>query len=292
MIKTVIAIYPGRFQPFGKHHADAFKWLQSKFGKTNTYIATSNVIDLPKSPFSFKDKSDIIKHYGLADRLVQVKNPYKSEEILGKFDPNTTAVVFMVGDKDMQDDPRFAMKPKKDGSASYFQAYEKNKGNLQGFDKHGYLIVAPHVSINVPGYGEMSGTTLRKALGAKIPRSQKINVFKSVFGWYDQQTADMIFDKLESIQESKLSISEVMKKKNMSKSTTENTKLFSKNWWANTLNLNEKYADEYPKGKYIQLSKQKAMQYADEIIDMIISTYASKGGNFGFKSANDLKNSE
>jgi len=292
MIKTVIAIYPGRFQPFGKHHAESFKWLQSKFGKANTYIATSNVIDLPKSPFSFKDKSDIIKHYGIADRVVQVKNPYKSEEILSKFDPNTTAVVFMVGSKDMQDDPRFAMKPKKDGSASYFQAYEKNKENLQGFDKHGYLIVAPHVSINVPGYGEMSGTTLRKVLGAETPRSQKISVFKSVFGWYDQKTADMIFDKLEALQESKLTISEVMKKKNMSKNTTESVKLFSKNWWSETLNLSEKYADEYPKGKYIQLSKQKAMQYADEIIDMIISAYASKGGNFEFKSANDLKNSE
>ena len=77
MIKKVIAIYPGRFQPFGKHHAEAFKWLQTKFGKAETYIATSNVIDLPKSPFSFKDKEDIIRHYGINDRLVQVKNPYK-----------------------------------------------------------------------------------------------------------------------------------------------------------------------------------------------------------------------
>ena len=27
-IKTVIAIYPGRFQPMGKHHVKAYKWLQ------------------------------------------------------------------------------------------------------------------------------------------------------------------------------------------------------------------------------------------------------------------------
>ena len=130
MIKTIIAIYPGRFQPFGKHHAEAFKWLQSKFGNGNTYIATSNVIDLPKSPFSFKDKEEIIKHYNLSNHLVQTKSPYKAEEILSSLDPNTTAVVFMVGSKDMQDDPRFAMKPKKDGSPSYFQDYEKNKSNL------------------------------------------------------------------------------------------------------------------------------------------------------------------
>ena len=30
-IKTVVAIYPGRFQPMGRHHAETFKWLQKKF---------------------------------------------------------------------------------------------------------------------------------------------------------------------------------------------------------------------------------------------------------------------
>ena len=245
MIKTIIAIYPGRFQPFGKHHAEAFKWLQKQFGTGKTYIATSDKIDLPKSPFSFKDKSDIISNYGLKDRLVQVKQPYKAEEILGKFDPKTTAVVFMVGAKDMKEDPRFAMKPKKDGSPSYFQEYSKNKSKLEGFDKHGYLIVAPHVHIAIPGHGEMSGTSLRKTLGSKIPRSQKINLFKAVFGWYEPKTANMVFDKLESITESKLSIAEVMKSKNkVPMNIKEETQVFTKNWWAEILDLNTNSIDE------------------------------------------------
>ena len=121
MIKNIIAIYPGRFQPFGKHHAAAFKWLQTQFGATNCYIATSNVVDTPKSPFSFKEKADIIRHYGFNDEVVQTKNPYKAEEILSNMNPEDTAVVFLVGQKDMQDDPRFAMKPRKDGNPSYFQ---------------------------------------------------------------------------------------------------------------------------------------------------------------------------
>ena len=41
-IKTVVAIYPGRFQPMGRHHAKTFKWLQSKFGAGDTYVATSD----------------------------------------------------------------------------------------------------------------------------------------------------------------------------------------------------------------------------------------------------------
>jgi hypothetical protein len=218
MIKNIIAIYPGRFQPFGQHHAAAFKWLQKEFGGANAYIVTSNVVQPPKSPFSFKDKQDIIRHYGFADRLVQVKNPYKSEEILSKLNPKDTAVVFMVGAKDMAEDPRFKIGAKKDGNPSYFQDYKKNKASLQGFDKHGYLVVAPHVHITIPGYGEMSGTTLRKALGAKISRDKKIKQFEAVFGWYDKKTADMVFDKLEAMSESTL---------------------FSKQWWNESLELNE-----------------------------------------------------
>jgi hypothetical protein len=243
MVTNVIALYPGRFQPFGKHHAAAFKWLQTQFRGANCYILTSIVVDPPKSPFSFKEKSDIIRQYGFDDRLVQVKNPYKSEEILTKLDPKNTAVVFMIGAKDMKEDPRFRIGKLKSGKDSYFQEYAKNKRNLKGFDEHGYLVVAPHVSMSVPGYGEMSGTSLRKALGAKIPRSQKINLFKAVFGWYDKKTADMIFDKLESLSESK--IHEIMKKKNSIQipESVEVTKLFSKDWWAESLNLDEDEKD-------------------------------------------------
>lgn len=228
-IKKVIAIYPGRFQPFGKHHETAFKWLQKKFGAENTYIATSNKTELPKSPFTFSEKKEIISQYGLENRVVQTKNPYRAEEIISKYNPDTTAVVFMVGEKDMKEDPRFAMNPKKDGSPSYYQEFEKNKTKLQPLSKHGYLVIAPHVSISIPGYGEMSGTNLRKALGANKPRSQKIQQFKAIFGWYDKQVADMIFDKLETKSESML---------------------FSKSWWADVLDLREGYMSAKQQAKH------------------------------------------
>jgi len=254
MIKNIIAIYPGRFQPFGKHHAAAFKWLQTQFGAPNCYIATSNVVDPPKSPFSFVEKADIISHYGFNGQAVQTKNPYKAEEILSNMNPQDTAVVFLVGQKDMQDDPRFAMKPRKDGNPSYFQPYDKNKQALQGFDKHGYLVVAPHVSIAIPGFGEMSGTTLRQVLGDKKPRAQKEKIFKDIFGWYDKNTANMIFDKLEALQETKKSaIAEIMKKKNQitSRSISENqTPVFSKQWWNESLDLNEAVSIDELKSKF------------------------------------------
>ena len=49
-IKNIVAIYPGRFQPMGAHHAKTFRFLKSKF--SDAYVATSGKVDLPKSPFS------------------------------------------------------------------------------------------------------------------------------------------------------------------------------------------------------------------------------------------------
>jgi hypothetical protein len=286
MIKNVVAIYPGRFQPFGKHHAAAFKWLQQHFDGANCYIATSNVIDLPKSPFSFKDKADIIRHYGFEDRLVQVKNPYKAEEIMRNYKPEDTAVVFMVGAKDMKEDPRFKISKKKDGSDSYFQEYEKNKSNLQPFDKHGYLVVAPHVSMSVPGYGEMSGTSMRKALGdVKTPRSQKINLFKAVFGWYDEKLAKMIFDKLEAVNESKLSIAEVMKKKNLKMETKQQpsaTKLFSKEWWGESLDLNDSNPEEDVNVSEGYMSPEQAVEHEAKIKKLRAFLQANIGREFAY----------
>jgi hypothetical protein len=206
MINKVIAVYPGRFQPMGKHHAATFLWLQKQFGANNTYIVTSDKVELPKSPLNFKEKKAVIDMYGFGNKTIKVKNPYKAEELLSKFDPNTTAVVFMVGEKDMKEDARFKVGKLKSGADSYFQNYNDSKDNLQGYDKHGYLITAPHISLNVPGYGEMSGTKIRQALGdPKLSKEEKKKVFDKIFGWYSEKLANYIIDKFTvDMQESVL----------------------------------------------------------------------------------------
>lgn len=206
MINKVIAVYPGRFQPMGKHHAATFLWLQKQFGTNNTYIVTSDKVELPKSPLNFKEKKAVIDMYGFGNKTIKVKNPYKAEELLSKFDPNTTAVVFMVGEKDMKEDARFKVGKLKSGADSYFQNYNDSKNNLQGYDKYGYLITAPHISLNVPGYGEMSGTKIRQALGdPKLPKEEKKKVFDKIFGWYSEKLANYIIDKFTvDMQESVL----------------------------------------------------------------------------------------
>jgi hypothetical protein len=223
MNKT-IAVYPGRFQPFGKHHAAAFMWLQNKFGKENTYIVTSNKVDPEKSPFNFNEKKAIIELYGInTSHIIEVKNPYSPAELYSQFDPETTSVVFMVGEKDMGEDPRFKIGPKKDGSPSFFQNYKGNENNLEPLSKHGYLITAPHISLKVPGYGEMSGTEIRNVLGdTSKTREEKKELFQEIFGWYSEKMANYIFDKLEN----------------------KMTEKFSKDWWLNKL-LQEDCWDGY-----------------------------------------------
>ncbi|HCT51860.1 MAG TPA: hypothetical protein DF712_05310, partial [Balneola sp.] len=189
-IKKVIGIYPGRFQPMGKHHAEVYKKLASKYGKSNTYIATSDKVALPKSPLNFREKLQVIRKHGIQN-VVQVKNPYKAEEITKKYDPTTTAVLFAVGKKDMMENPRFKVGTKKNGEPGYFQHYDKNKNNLQPFTQHGYLVVAPHVSMKIPGYGEMSGTVLRQVLATADQ-----NTFRNIMGWFDPKIFNLLKDKL------------------------------------------------------------------------------------------------
>ena len=193
-VTTILVVYPGRFQPMGQHHAAVYKKLASKFGKSNTFVVTSDVVKLPKSPLNFKEKYSVMKKHGVTN-VVQVKNPYQAQELTSKYDPETTALLFAVGAKDMKENPRFKIGFKKNGDPSYFQNYEDNKSSLQPFTKHGYLVVAPHVNIPIPGFGEMSGTTLRQVLAtADAP------TFKDVMGFFDPKLFMMLQSKFSQLQ--------------------------------------------------------------------------------------------
>ncbi len=56
--------------------------------------------------------------------------------------------------------------------------------------------------------------------------------------------------------------------------------------------LGESFGDDFGKNKWIQLPKDAVKKYADEIVDLIVSAYAAKGGNFEYKDAEDIKKSD
>ena len=193
-IKKVIGIYPGRFQPAGIHHYKTYKWLDGKFDKA--YVATSDKTDSTKSPLNFKEKKMVWTKHGVKN-VVKVKNPYVCEELLRKYDPNTTAVVYIFGEKDAGR----LKTTKADGSPAYYQSYEKNKNDLKPFGEHGYFIVAPHVSIKVLGK-EVSGTRIRDLLGSpKHDKMTKTQAFEELFGWYDEKIFQYLTKKFSTLFE-------------------------------------------------------------------------------------------
>jgi len=193
-IKKVIGIYPGRFQPAGIHHYKTYKWLDGKFDKA--YVATSDKTDSTKSPLNFKEKKMIWTKHKVKN-VVKVKNPYVCEELLKKYDPNTTAVVYIFGEKDAGR----LKTTKADGSPAYYQSYEDNKNNLKPYAEHGYFIVAPHVSIKVLGK-EVSGTRIRDLLGSpKHDKMTKTRAFEELFGWYDEKIFKYLTDKFATLFE-------------------------------------------------------------------------------------------
>ena len=162
----LVVLYPGRFQPFHLGHADVFRTLQNKFGRDNVYIATSNKVEPPKSPFNFSEKSVFMTAAGVpGDRIIEVTNPYKLPE--PQFNPANTIFIAAVGAPD-----RDRLRPdsvKKDGSPGYFKTFE-SLDKCTTADKHGYVIIADErqkvITINGQAVDVSHGTPARAAWNA------------------------------------------------------------------------------------------------------------------------------
>lgn len=183
-----IVIYPGRFQPFGPHHFLAYQQLCSKFGSGNVYIVTSNKTGID-SPLNFIEKRDIITQYGIpTNQVIQIVNPYKVSELSNLVNADVDSIVYAIGEKD-----KTRLDTNKPGA--YFKAYVN--GKLDPISKNGYVYIVPTVRKTIPGYGAMSGTTLRKFL-VNCTAQQ----FKSVFGWFDQNVFSILKKRVGRISES------------------------------------------------------------------------------------------
>jgi len=179
----VVVVYSGRFQPFHKGHYATYENLVRKFGKDSVYIGTSNVTDSKKSPFNFKEKKAIMMQmFGIqSSKIVNVKNPYAPEEILNKYDSDTTGLIVVVGEKDQN---RL--------SGKYFTPY---KGKVeQGYLDKGYVYASPAQS------NPISGTDVRYWLSAGSEVERKKN-FTKAYPKFDSQIFKLITLKLKSLKE-------------------------------------------------------------------------------------------
>ncbi len=147
---------PGGFHPFHAGHAALYQSALKAFDNADTYVAATN--DTKTRPFPFAIKEKLARLAGVADQhFVQVKSPFKAEEITSNYNPNEDVLIFVRSEKDKTEQP----KPggtKKDGSPAYFQPWTGK--NLQPFSKHAYIAYLPTVEF---GPGIKSATEIRNA---------------------------------------------------------------------------------------------------------------------------------
>lgn len=145
---------PGGFHPFHAGHASLYQSALQAFPNADVYVAATN--DQKTRPFPFSIKEKLAKVAGVEPgHFVQVKSPFKAEEITSHYNPDEDVLIFVRSEKDKNEQP----KPggtKKDGTPSYFQPYTGE--DLQPFSKHAYIAYLPTVEF---GPGITSATQIR-----------------------------------------------------------------------------------------------------------------------------------
>ena len=151
-----LVIMPGGFHPFHAGHAALYQSAVEAFPGADVYVAATN--DTSTRPFPFPVKEKLAQLAGVApNRFVQVKSPFRAEEIVHKFDPNNTQLIFVRSEKDAGSQPRPGG-TKKDGSPSYLQPYDD--ASDQPLSQRAYMAYLPTVEF---GPGMTSATEIRSA---------------------------------------------------------------------------------------------------------------------------------
>lgn len=149
-----LVIIPGGFHPFHAGHKALYDAAQAAFPSADIYIAAT--ADTSTRPFPFPIKEKLARLAGIpAHRFIQVKSPFRAEEITQHFDPNNTQLIFVRSEKDRNEQPQGGG-VKKNGEPAYLQPYKRN--GLQPMSKHGYMAYLPVVQF---GAGMTSATEIR-----------------------------------------------------------------------------------------------------------------------------------
>ena len=180
-----LVIIPGGFHPFHAGHKALYDAAQAAFPSADIYIAAT--ADTSTRPFPFPIKEKLARLAGIpAHRFIQVKSPFRAEEITQHFDPNNTQLIFVRSEKDRNEQPQGGG-VKKNGEPAYLQPYKRN--GLQPMSKHGYMAYLPVVQF---GAGMTSATEIR----AKWPLMNSDQKAELVHALYPQTEGN---DKLTTV---------------------------------------------------------------------------------------------
>lgn len=168
-----LVIIPGGFHPFHAGHKALYDAARDAFPSADVYIAAT--ADTSNRPFPFEVKKKLARIAGVdGHRFIQVKSPFRAQEITQMYDPKETVLIFARSEKDRDQQPQ-AGSVKKDGTASYLQPFKRN--GLQPMDQHGYMVYLPTVQF---GPGMTSATEIR-AKWPGMEQEQKIKLIQQLY---------------------------------------------------------------------------------------------------------------
>jgi hypothetical protein len=186
------------------HHAEVFKQLQAQFPDAQVFVGTSDKVELPKSPFNFKEKQLIAAAHGIpADRVLAVTRPYHQDDYAKYFNPTETVIIFAVGEKDLDRFPFNNMDPKTgldmtvkgEPKPKYYQKINTLKANPKPMSERGYITLAPTIKI---GDEIASASAFRDALKAAPDTEAAKQIYTKQFGAYNEKVFNLIYNKIAS----------------------------------------------------------------------------------------------
>ena len=188
-----LVIIPGGFHPFHAGHKALYDAAREAFPSADVYVAAT--ADTSTRPFSFDLKKKLARIAGIdAHRFIQVKSPFRAEEITQHYDPRDTVLIFDRSEKYREQQPQ-AGGIKKDGTASYLQPYRRN--GLEPMNKHGYMVYLPTVQF---GPGMTSATEIR-AKWPEMQPAEKVRLVQQLYPDTQQKTqlADVIVKMFDTV---------------------------------------------------------------------------------------------
>ena len=168
-----LVIIPGGFHPFHAGHKALYDKAVEAFPSADVYIAATD--DRSERPFPFAIKKKLAQLAGVPPhRFIQVKSPFKPDEIISHYPDNDTQLIFVKSQKNAKNgpdpegpfpaevDPKTGQLPlvtrgarKGQPVSDWLQYYKRN--GLAPMSQHGYLKYLPVHEFN----GMTSGSEIR-----------------------------------------------------------------------------------------------------------------------------------
>ena len=168
-----LVIIPGGFHPFHAGHMALYNSVKDVFPTADVFVAATD--DQESRPFPFSLKQKLATLAGVpANRFIQVKSPFRANEITQMYDPDDTVLIFVRSEKD-RDDPKLQLgRIKKDGEPGYLQALPGR--NRKPMSQHGYVTFMPTVE-----FGGMSSATEIRNKWPEMEPEQKQKLIATLY---------------------------------------------------------------------------------------------------------------